>query len=1060
MAFIRSNVSMNHNIGEDNHKTGCDFNNFTKKFSRLRSEKFKESIQSSENGNYTKIFGTGPVLLMKDDKIENSEDITNTGNSTPISFDIVLGEQNKIIEFINKKDPWLLYNRKVFYDFCSNLVRDFIPHGVGGGRLICEIPTNVTLGNASEFIGKIKSKVSEVIINLFRLPQTDEYQFFNQSSSSSSSSSSTSSPNDLFDKFTLSFDGKWLKANKSHTSFFSSLGERSSDCHISLGLVKSGVSNFNLCIVIHSYWLPATERFCNNLDRISSHLETLKNKPITEKNYDSKTINRLDSSLTCSLYSDIDDISDMDTDNLQIDIKNNLFSEDWNDVDDDDDDDDSSSSSSSLFYMKNSGSARRNRIEIEGKQYFHSVCDIEYCNAISKFHRRCVLTTLVSALSEIHINKGKTIISTKLFRKPLQELRKTFVQMPCLSKTALLHSYGSDTFKSSIRMEGINSNKLLKTPVFFNLISREWYRDYTTSGWRINSSSNKSRNYVCIGSNKIHVDLLCFGGFPLSFGELGTSYIRFPPYQKPLDNYETKLKTIKKMSNDNINSDDIDGKYKSLSEMFENNDHNIDDANAKRKKRENNASSSLIKNDFDNDDGDHILNSLFSYNVDNSSSSSSREGKKINRTRNDTSRARMSEKNGINNIRTAVIKIEDIKSFDMFGFYCGSNQERRRGLFPSFDNYFNVHIAVPSSPLLSICKTYNDASSSSSSSSSSSTSNINVTNRSGKFHSSTIKIGETLNEISKSNFDIRGDTAVLNYKNVKHISPFLSPKELSRRFYKDSIGSNLTHVYKKYDGNDDDIENETLILPYQIYMVLSKMNILSSTLKNDDVIPFIKNWLNSKQIPNYMFNNNHHRAPSISLSFGPDIYSKVLEEYKRSINSKSTSSSSSTQTSSKIMIIKDTKKITKEIEVITSNMVVISFKSIDSHNIKNLPINPDSDHIVLSQNHIGNIVNLDKPEYIRTLFGKELYSENFKDEYNKILNHREKTQFYSLNNHSKINSSTSGVTFDDTFENLENIIGNGKKNGYNPSKKNKYPLRYGRKYYLEKTSNFLNKMNK
>ena len=206
----------------------------------------------------------------------------------------------------------------------------------------------------------------------------------------------------------------------------------------------------------------------------------------------------------------------------------------------------------------------------KGSTLFFKNAAIDYCKAMSKFHRRCVLTTIINAMSNIGYFNSNTNEEETLLKRDINILKNSYVQMPQLNASSYYYVNGENNKMSSIVSSSSNTSRfsdkehhdadnILSRPLFFKLIDSRWFTDLIHSDLCILELGN-SNEFLAMNSNKIHKDLYEFMGFPLSIGEVGMNYISAIPSTKFLDSSETQLDVFK-----GIKTVDIKSRYTELS---------------------------------------------------------------------------------------------------------------------------------------------------------------------------------------------------------------------------------------------------------------------------------------------------------------------------------------------------------------------------------------------------------------------------------------------------------------------------------------------------------------
>ena len=229
MAFIRNAIG------------GESFENFEKRFSGVRPQKSNENMMSN-------------IKMIIDPMTVNSEDISSDKKQAPVLFTIVLGRKKDLNESLYARSAGRLKcisNQANLYNTMSDLVENIIPHLCSGGRLVAEFPTNITKYNYSKISKDISTIMRKLRDKSLSSGQLDEYISFN---------SPPGEKENLGSFYNHSQDFDWFEASDEHTSFLSAISEGSSNSHVSVSIRKHETNQFNLVVIVDSYWAPASKK--------------------------------------------------------------------------------------------------------------------------------------------------------------------------------------------------------------------------------------------------------------------------------------------------------------------------------------------------------------------------------------------------------------------------------------------------------------------------------------------------------------------------------------------------------------------------------------------------------------------------------------------------------------------------------------------------------------------------------------------------------------------------------------------------------------------------------
>lgn len=967
MAFIRGSPNL-------------DFEEFKKNFINIRSNSTSGTHSSfSSISKSNKSFGESNILSQMKlriigDETSKSEDISDTEQTSPICFDIMLGLEKDIRQFISDRQKGF-ENLINFYYACSKIIKKLAPHTMGGGRLVAEFPTNINSSNLSYFLDNIRKTLKDVSCDSFRIGQNDEYKVFSDLFSDSNKKNESEFSREL-DLLANCENSSWLISNDSHVSFFSPISERSSNSHISVSLIKHGINQFNLLIIIDSYWKPAVDKCVANIKKMMSDIVMMINFSGDMSKIDKNSIKLLNESLCLDFYTKIRDFGHPVSNEIDLSMKDAFFEKKYH----------ANSNIESNFNI----SDKKSNLHIIDESVFFKIAGPQYCKAMSVFHRRCTLTNIINSLSKLfYVDKeAKSEKTLNLFSHNIQALKRSFVQMPSLSKKSLDHVYHSNK-SSNYNAFDTSKNNIFCKPVMFNLISDNYYIDYSHSGWEINNLTS-GLSFIRIYSNMIHVDNFCFRGFPISVGEVGTGYMRIPVNPRYGDTDETMLQSIQRNGPKNI-KESTNNKYADVSDIFNSNKKIIsinDDISISKSKND------LIATDSINESSS-LLEGVFGIDV-----SDERSQKIFDSGKSST--------NNLISKKMIKISIDRYKVSDLFPYFSGEINERVNHIFPTLDNYLPIYILSP--PIITKClkDAYDN------------TFSFNKSNSRGSTSSSSrdsSEIIESLNYLFNRSSGFIFNLA--NYESHKNINgDLMEGKFFNFKEY------DVDFIFKNFDGSSNNIGGSNIIIPYQKYMSISKTNTYSCSINHLKIDASLRQWLENIKIIQYM-----KFIDSKKLSAGEryKIYSDLVSKKKKL-----------TKYSSSSNLLNFTTSVS--FDLIGSQISVVSFKDVDSFNIKDLPINPLSEYLVLSQSHIGNIISMGKSINLDNKLTEKTYKK-----YSKVDDG-------SINFGSEIYESPSSFSSRSFLDQLSN-------DNISQDKEEK-TIKLGSTYYVKKTKYILNILNK
>jgi len=328
---------------------------------------------------------------------------------------------------------------------CSEL----IPGMPGGGRLILEVPISVPVKEISTTCAAIKAVVeSRVRETLYKNSQSASIDV--------SQWKMDDAENEINEHYNISDRSEYVEK-------FSSLPECGGNASVCVGITARGRAR-SLTLVVDSFWNPSCTAFCSTLMEYGSVMVGAAASHSSSARMNDEVLESIRTSLGYT--------------GEQISFSG---------------------------YVPISSGRMKEASTALGKchGFFSSAC-VEYAEAMSLFHRRCVATYVLNVIfEEVNVRGGRSLI-------PDLKDWKSSVFIPTLSSAAAEAASDSSLY--------------IETPTALRLVSSAFYRDSLHTTRRIVSIGGSSVPSVVFVKGQFLTNDVCTGAATISFGGVGHGY--------------------------------------------------------------------------------------------------------------------------------------------------------------------------------------------------------------------------------------------------------------------------------------------------------------------------------------------------------------------------------------------------------------------------------------------------------------------------------------------------------------------------------------------------------